>query len=264
MKTSIEEIATLERANYEANWAIAQITPGLEICLRNDVVFTSSEVFPSPDTNHACLVQATAETIDDLILEIIDYFAAKELPPVIFISPACTPTDLPQRLANYGFDSGDKEAWMTVDNLLKRALPPLSPKVLVRQITGAEVMTFATTFMTGFEMPLELASNMANLIEPSLNLPGVHHYLAYIDEQAVATFSLICYKHYGTIGSAAVVPAFRRKKAVTNLAIEAVKTAQQHGVDTLLLQTTGGFLLERMLGIYGFKKMFTRVAYTLS
>ena len=85
MKTSIEEIATLERANYEANWAIAQITPGLEICLRNDVVFTSSEVFPSPDTNHACLVQATAETIDDLILEIIDYFAAKELPPVIFI-----------------------------------------------------------------------------------------------------------------------------------------------------------------------------------
>jgi hypothetical protein len=167
-------------------------------------------------------------------------------------------------LANFGFEKGDKETWMILDNLLTRELPPLSPKVLVRQITRDETMTFATTFMTGFEVPLELASNMANLIEPSLNLPGVHHYLAYIDEQPVATFSLICYKHYGIIGSASVVPPFRRKKAVTNLTIEAVKTAQQQGVDTLTLQTTAGFLLERLLGIYGFKKIFTRVAYTLS
>ena len=115
MKISVEEIATLERANYEANWAIAQITPGLDVCLRNDVVFTSSEVFPSPDTNHACLVQATAETVDDLISEIIAYYTAKELPPVIFVSPACTPSDLSRRLAGYGFEKGDKEAWMTLD-----------------------------------------------------------------------------------------------------------------------------------------------------
>ena len=264
MKVPVEEIAALERANYEANWAIAQITPGLDIWLKDDVILTSSVSFPSPDTNHACLVQATAETIDSLILEIIAYFTAKELAPVIFVSPACTPADLPQRLADHGFESGDKEAWMTVDNLAKRDIPSLKTKVLVSQITRAEVMTFATTFMTGFEMPLDLTATMANLIEPSLNLPGVYHYLAYIDAQPVATFSLICYKHYGIIGSASVIPAFRRKKAATSLAIEAIKTAQQQGVDTLLLQTTAGFLLERLLGIYGFKKVFTRVAYTLS
>lgn len=264
MKASIEEIAALERVNYEANWAIAQITPGLEICLRDEVVFSRSELFPSPDTNHACLVQATAETIDDLIIEIINYFNAKELPPVIFVSPACTPADMPQRLADHGFESGDKEAWMTLDNLSKRDVPPLNPEVLVKQITRAEVMTFAATFMAGFEMPLELAARIADLIEPSVGLPGVHHYLAYIDGQPVGTYSLVCHRHYGIIGSASVVPAFRRKKAVTNLTIAAVKTAQQQGVDTLLLQTTAGLLLERLLGIYGFKKIFTRVAYTLS
>jgi len=264
MSTSLQEITTLERANYEANWTIAQVTPGLELCLRDDVVIASSDVFPSPDTNHACLLQATAETVDELIIEIINYFTAKELPPTVFVSPACTPSDLPQRLADHGFESGDKETWMTLDNLSQRELPPLSPKVFIRQITRNEVMTFANTFMASFEMPLEFASSMAYLIEPSVDSPGVHHYLAYMDDQPVGTYSLICQKHYGIIGSAGVLPAFRRKKAVTNLTIEAIKTAKQHGVDTLVLQTTAGFLLERMLRIYGFKKVFTRVAYTLS
>ena len=264
MKVSIEETATLERVNYEANWTIAQITPGLEICLRDDVVFTSSEVFPSPDMNHACLLQATVETVDELIIAIINYFSAKELPPTIFISPACTPPDLPQRLADHGFESGDKEAWMTLDNLSERDLPLLNPTVLVKQITRSEVMTFASTFMAGFEMPLELAPSMAYLIEPSVGLPSVRHYLAYIDGQPVGTYSLICHKHYGIIGSASVVPAFRRKKAARNLTISAIKTAQQQGVNTLMLQTTAGFLLERLLGICGFRKVFTRIAYTLS
>ena len=263
MNVISEEIAALERANYEANWAVAQITPGLEVILRDDVVFTSSEIFPSADTNHACLLQTTAETVDNLIIEIINYFTAKELTPAVFVSPACTPSDLPQRLTSHGFKISDKETWMTVDNLSKRDIPPLSPKVLIRQITKAEVMTFANTFMAGFEMPLELAPSMAYLIEPSVGLPGVYHYLAYIDEQPVGTYSLICHKHYGILGSAGVVPAFRRKKVVTNLAIKAVLTAKQQGVDTLMLQTTAGFLLERLLTFYGFKKTFTRTAYTL-
>lgn len=264
MSTSFQEIATLERANYEANWAIAQVTPGLDLCLRDDVIITSSEVFPSPDTNHACLVQATPETVDELIIEIINYFSARELPPTVFVSPACLPSDLAQRLADHGFESGDKEAWMTLDNLSRRELPPLSPKVSVRQISRNEVMTFANTFMAAFEMPPEFAASMAYLIEPSVDAPGVHHYLAYMDDQPVGTYSLICHQHYGIIGSAGVLPAFRRKKAVTNLTIEAIKMAKQEGVDTLVLQTTAGFMLERLLGIYGFKKLFTRIAYTLS
>jgi hypothetical protein len=167
-------------------------------------------------------------------------------------------------LADHGFESSDKEAWMTLDNLSQRELPPLSPKVSVRQISKNEVMTFANTFMAAFEMPLEFASSLAYLIEPSVDASGVHHYLAYMDDQPVGTYSLICHKHYGIIGSAGVLPAFRRKRAVTNLTVEAIKMAKQEGVDTLVLQTTAGFMLERLLGIYGFKKVFTRIAYTLS
>jgi hypothetical protein len=46
--------------------------------------------------------------------------------------------------------------------------------------------------------------------------------------------------------------------------IQAVADAQQQGVDTLILQTTAGARLERLLRIYGFKKIFSRVGYTLS
>jgi len=263
MSISIAEIAALERANYEANWAVAQITPGLEVILRADVVYTSSELFPSADTNHACLLQATAETVDNLIIEIIDYFTTRALHPTIFLSPACTPPDLPHRLTRLGFEINDHETWMTVDNLQKRALPPLSPRVLVRQISGAEVMTFAQTFVAGFELPPEFAGALAGLIAPAVGLPGVYHYLAYSDGEPVGTYSLICHKHYGILGSAGVAPAYRRKKVVTNLTITAAQTAKQQGIDTLLLQTTAGFLLERLLAIYGFSKAFTRTAYVL-
>jgi hypothetical protein len=47
------------------------------------------------------------------------------------------------------------------------------------------------------------------------------------------------------------------------LTVAAAQQAQEDGVDTLVLQTSAGFLLERLLRIYGFKKVFTRTSYTL-
>ncbi len=59
------------------------------------------------------------------------------------------------------------------------------------------------------------------------------------------------------------MPAYRGSRAVTNLILTAALEAQQHGVNTFLLQTTAGARLERLLRIHGFKRMFTRVPYTL-
>ncbi len=97
-----------------------------------------------------------------------------------------------------------------------------------------------------------------------MGLPGIHHYLGYLDGEPVATFSLICHQRLGILGSAGVVPAHRRKGIISDLAIEATQTARQQGVERLLLQTTVGFLLEKLLNFYGFKKVFTRVSYSLS
>ncbi len=262
-ETAHERIVELEWANYAASLPSAAVTPGMEVILREDLILTRCTIFPTPDVNHACLLRTPPEAADALIDEIITYFQSQELPPTVFLSPACTPRDLPQRLAAHGFVRQEsEEAWMVLD-IRNISIPDLYPAVPIKQITKQDALTFAEIFMEAFEMPTDAAPAMAQLLEPSINLPGFHHYLALVQGQPVGTCSLICHETFGILGSAGVVPAHRRSGAVTNLTITAITEARREGVEALILQTAAGTLLERLLSISGFKKLFTRVCYTL-
>ncbi|MCP4539965.1 MAG: GNAT family N-acetyltransferase [Chloroflexi bacterium] len=264
-KQQIDRITNLEWANYAASLVTAQVTPGLDVVLRDDVIITSSDIFPSPDANHACLLRATPKTIDGLIAEVIDHFKPKGLPTTVFISPACTPADLPDRLLKQGFvKQKDKEAWVVLDNLLDLEIPPPFSNAAVTSITKDQVLTFAEIFLTAFGIPLDFAPYMAQLLEPSLEQPSIHHYLALVDEQPAGIMSLLRHKSFGVFGSGGVLPAYRKSGAATNLAIRAATDAKKYGVDTLMGQTKAGTSLERLLRISGFNRVFTRTCYTLS
>jgi hypothetical protein len=261
---SKSEIGVLERLSYRATASIAAATSGVDLWLRDDVIITSNEAFPYPDVTHACLLQATPATIDPLISEITAYFQAKGVPPTIFVSPACSPTNLVERLQQRGFTQAEVEVWLAFEHLLDFAIPSPSPKIAVESVTPANVAEFVRAMLAAFDMPDELESFMVQLTEPSVGLPGIFHFVALLDGQPIGTCSLICYENVGILGGMGVVPAHRGSRAATNLVYQAGKTAQEHGVDTLLLQTTAGTLLERLLRINGFKQMFTRVACTLA
>jgi hypothetical protein len=259
-----QQVAALERINYEATLAIVQVTPGLELHLRPEVILTSSDIFPFLDTTHACLLQAAPLTIDNLLDEVTAYFQAKDLPPAVFISPACTPANLGERLQRRGFIRQEaEEAWLTLNPLPGFDLPAAAG-ITVQQIGSTEALTFAGIFMTAFGLPLDVAPAMAQLLTPSLQVPGVYHYLARCGDDPAAICSLICYQKVGILGSAGVIPAHRGSRAISMLVLEAIHQARQQGAETLLLQTTAGALLERLLRINGFKRAFTRIGYTLS
>ena len=261
MSLSKEQVAALERANYKAGLPVAAVTPELTMELRDNVILTASQLFPAPDATHVCLLRAAPEQADTLITEIIDYYMAQDLPVHFYISPACTPNDLDKRLLKRGFVKQETETWMILEDLPHVKIPKPSPKAPVTHLTKADALTFAEIFMTAFDMPLDFAPSMAQLLEPSVGLPGVYHYLGYIDSQPVGTLSLICHNNFGIIGSAAVIPDQRGRKVAFNLMIAAGQQAQQAGVETLVLQTSAGIMLERLLGLYGFKKVFTRTHY---
>ena len=264
MDATLLRIAALERTNYEATLAIVQATPGLELCLKPDVILTSSDIFPFPDTTHACLLRATPQTVDHLIDEVTTYFKAKGISPAIFVSPACTPANLGERLLGRGFVRQEaEEAWLTLDPLPTLDLLPVGD-IGVQRLDPTEAFTFASIFMTAFDLPLDFAPAMAQLLVPSLQVPGVYHYLARYQEQPVGICSLICYQKVGILGSAGVIPALRGSKAIFTLIVRAIQQAHREGVETLLLQTTAGAPLERLLRINGFKRVFTRIGYTLS
>lgn len=259
-----QRVAELEWANYAATLPIAGVTPGLELTMSEQVILSRSTLLPMPDLNHACLLRTDEQGVDGLIEQIIEHYAGHGLQPTVFVSPACTPADLAQRLLARGFVRQEgAEAWMVVDDIWQVELPATSPRVQVREIEADEALTVAQIFMTAFELPLDFAPLMAELLTPSVGLPGVHHYLAFLDGEPVGTCSLVCYREFGVLGSAGVIPSRRGGSVATNLAVRAVLDARQAGVRTLMLQTAAGTMLERFLRIYGFRTAFTRVGYTL-
>jgi hypothetical protein len=257
-------MAELERLNYLAMQPAARVTPDLEQILRDDVILTSSTLFPAPDTTHACLLRATPETASALLDEVEAYFKARDLTPTIFLSPACTPADMAERLLRRGFVRQDEEeSWMELPDIADFRIFPPSPKIHVRRIDKSEAETFATVFLTAFDMPVDFAPGLAQLIAPSVNLPGMYHYIALVDEAPVGVCSLIVYQDVGIVGSAGIVPIRRGGKILNNLACAVREDARRHGVKTTLLQTTAGGMFERFLRISGFRRGFTRVCYML-
>jgi hypothetical protein len=264
MSMSTDQIAELEWLNYEATLPLAQATPGLELELRDDVILTSSQIFPAPDTTHACLLRTSAEAADKLIDEIVNHFQERELPVTVFLSPACMPADLAQRLQKHGFvKDKEEEAWLAIEELARFKIPFFNSNIEIKQITCEEAATFANTFVEGYGMPAEVVSPLAQLVEPSVGLPGVYHYLGFVNEKPIATFSLICHRHVGILGSAGVLPEYRGLKLAENLLFYAEMEARNKGIAMLILQTTAGSLLERALRIHGFKRAFKRICYIL-
>jgi hypothetical protein len=260
----IARIADLEWTSYVATTATARVTPGVEVIMRDDVVINTSQAFPSPDVNHACLLRTTPQGVDSLIAETIAHFESKDIPTTIFVSPACTPANLSEHLLRRGFvEQPAKEAWLTLD-LLNSEMPALpSAHMVTREILAHETLTFAEIFMAAFEMPVAFAPYLVQILEPSMHLSIIHHYMALVDEQPVGICTTLCHENICILGSAGVLPTHRKSGAATYLAIKAMTEAREQGSDTVIVQTTSGGWLERVLCANGFEKVFTRTCYIL-
>lgn len=264
-KVTLEAMAALEWLNYAAMQPMVAVTPGVELILRDDVIITSSQVFPTPDTNHACLLRASRETAPALIVEVVEHFASRELLPTVFVSPACTPEDLPELLAARGFvRQKEREAWMVLERGedLVRSAP--SARVEVHSIDQNEAMTFAGVFLKAFGMPEEYAAPMAEVLSPSIGLPGMYHYVAAFDGEPLGVCTLICHDELAIFGSVGIVATLRGLKVLSGLIAHAYADGEAWGCKRALIQTSAGGALERFARITGLKTYFTRTCYTLA
>lgn len=256
-------IANLEWANYAATRPAAEATPEVTLTMRDDVIITTSDLLPMPDANHACLLRSESESADALIDEVIAAFHPRGMPATVYVSPACLPADLPARLELRGFALlPELEAWMTLDMATARPPEP-TPNIPVRAITRDEAGSYATVFLRAFELPLEYAPVLERMLRPSIGLDNARHYMAFVKGEPVGTMSLLVHEHVGVIGSAGVLPSRKSRHAAMNLIIEIVHEARRMACETLMLQTTADTILERLLHIKSFNRVFTRTCYVL-
>jgi hypothetical protein len=265
MHLNLQEIAEYERVMPLCMQPMIGVMPGVDVVLREDLSLISSTEYPSPDANQAFLLRATDETAEALIDEVIAYFNAKEVPAAIFTSPACTPSNLSQRLLRRGFVKQEPdESWLAYENLQAFKQPRTDPKIVVRQVESSEAGLFAEVMATAYEMPSEWVPVIANALGPSIGHPNFHHYLAFINQQPLATIIVMRHQNHATIGGAGVLSQHRGSSLIFNLAAHVLEQLRQEGVDSVVLQTTLGPIFERFLRICGFKLAFRRTGYTLA
>jgi hypothetical protein len=265
MNIDTQKIAELELIIPTIAQGLVKAIPGVEVVLRDDIVILSSHSFPSADINRAYLFRTSLEHTDVLIDEVVDFFKARELPASIMVSPACTPVELPQRLEARGFVCQEvDEAWMVLDGLQKVRVPKLTKSVTVKRVENkSDVTTFAEVMTGAYAMPADWAPSLAQMLEPTLTVPGFAHYLAFIKGIPAATLTLMCHGQYAIIGSVGVLPEFRGTRAIYNMAVEVISEAKNDGVQTIVAQTSVGPKFERYLRIGGFKLAFRRMEYKL-
>jgi len=265
MNITPQKIAELERIIPTIAQGLVEAVPGVEVVLRDDIVILSSHTFPSADINRAYLFRTGPERADDLIEEVIDFFKSRDLPTSIMVSPACRPDDLPQRLEARGFVRQETdEAWMVFEGLQKAIVPKIDRSVTVKRVEKRSELETFTEIMTGaYEMPAEWAPFLAQVLEPTLTIPGFAHYVALVKGVPAATLTLMRHGSYVTVGSGGVLPEYRGTRTIYNMAVEVLSEARRDGVETVVGQTSLGPKFERYLRIGGFKLAFRRTEYKL-
>jgi hypothetical protein len=265
MNITPQKIAELELIIPTIAQGLVEAVPGVEVVLRDDIVILSSHTFPSADINRAYLFRTTPECAEVLIEEVVGFFKARDLPASIMVSPACAPADLPQRLEARGFVRQETdEAWMVLDGLQKARVPKIDNSVTVRRVeTRGDVETFAEVMTGAYEMPSDWSPFLAQVLEPTIAVPGFANYVAFVRGIPAATLTLMRHGPYVTIGSGGVLPKFRGTRTIYNMAVEVLLEARREGVETVVGQTSLGAKFERYLRIGGFKLAFRRTEYKL-
>jgi hypothetical protein len=260
---AVEKVAALERANYLALQPWVQSLPGASLNVRHDVITTRAALFPTPDLNHACLLRTTPAEAERLVDAIVAPLKRGRRKIHIFVSPACTPADLGERLLARGFEKEEsEEPWLRFD--LRGWVPPPVGSDAVRVIRAGpgDARIFARVYLASFGMTAVLAPLVAPVMKRLMRVPSTRYALASVDGQPAGVCLWHSHGDIAALGGMGVLPSFRGSRVATTLGMQVMLDAQAEGKTTIIAQMVNpGF--EGFVEQYGFERVFTRTHYVL-
>jgi GNAT superfamily N-acetyltransferase len=157
------------------------------------------------------------------------------------------------------------------EDVLGRRLDDLPPAPAsgahVREAASTEDRTYVDVVVTGFMTPdtQGVPSNESfprEVIEPlfldMLDVPGYHHFLAYLDGRPVGGGALRLDGGLALLAGASTLPADRRRGVQTALLIERLRWAAAHGCDLAVVTTMPGSKSQENVLRRGFERLYTR------
>ncbi len=165
--------------------------------------------------------------IDDLIDAYTDADVGRFF---VQLAPDAAPSTLPDWLVERGFRHYNNWVKLVRD---PDAFPLKAGDVRVEQIGPERATLFAELFVAAFDWPDVIAPWIAAVI----GRPGWRFYLAYIDDQPVATGGMFIDGESAWLDFASTHPDFRGRGAQTALIERRIRDAAAAGVRTLVTET---------------------------
>jgi GNAT superfamily N-acetyltransferase len=166
----------------------------------------------------------------------IDVFRAAGRPFRWWISPSTEPPDLPRTLLAHGmrqvFDSGGMHADLT-------RMPVVTSPLTIRRVEDeAALRTFSHVLMTGFEKPPSATALWFDAYRHcGLDGPWVH-FVGSVDEEPVATSSVLLCGPLAGIYHVVTLPAYRGRGFGAAITLAAMQYARDLGAREAVLQSS--------------------------
>ena len=217
---------------------------------------------PAPSFNAVQHTRLTEDRIDNVIRRTVAHFANRKVPLGWLAGPTSEPASLEKHLQLQGFKMVAQIPGMAVD--IQKAIRPTS------QVAGLSIKRVAdeTTLQRWSEAEIqcfEETDKIASGLKTLRNTIGIgsevnlYHYLAELDDKAVATATLLLGGGVAGIYDVATLPEMRRRGIAANLVAEVLGEAQKFGYRIGTLQSSQ--MGKRVYESLGFKEYCIYKAY---
>lgn len=223
-------------------------------------------------SNLAGNIRCQKDDLPTILNKLENYFADRNRPATIYVTPFTQPSSLNSQLKNRGFQPAYKDAWMYFSES-----PKLSPKTgaVIKTVNDRKQMRlFVDVFNQAYggtdprepygQAPPEWGETLSAAFGLQKNARQVDFYMLYDNGEPASVLLTSRIDGFGGIYSIGTIPKMRGRGHAASLTLHAVQQLQAQGASTIFLQTEKDSYNEHFYTKLGFSTEWVAEVWSVS